>query len=83
MVEHVEELAIQSQFYAFRERKRLGEVEVTPQELRSRKALRPSVPNWQFVELSPPAQAPVLGSTAETKAFGLSHWIVPGCVTPQ
>ena len=25
---------------------------------------------------------PVLGSTAETKASGLSHWIVPGCVTP-
>ena len=26
---------------------------------------------------------PVLGSTAETKASGFSHWIVPGWVTPE
>ena len=26
---------------------------------------------------------PVLGSTADANAFGLSHWIVPGWVTPE
>src|ERR1700733_7501065 len=47
-----------------------------------RSAFRPSVPNWQFAGLLPPTQAPVLGSTAETNANGLSHWTVPGCVIP-
>src|ERR1035437_9347252 len=47
-----------------------------------RNALRPRLPNWQFFGLSPPAQAPVLGSTTETNASGLSHWMVPGWVTP-
>ena len=43
-----------------------------------RNAFRPRLPNWQFFGLSPPAQAPVLGSTTETNASGLSHWIVAG-----
>jgi hypothetical protein len=47
-----------------------------------RSALRPRSPNWQFAGLSPLAQAPVDGSTADTKASGFSHGIVPGYVTP-
>src|SRR5260370_41664740 len=47
-----------------------------------RNALRPRLPNWQFFAPSPPAQAPVLGSTAEANASGFSHWMVPGGVTP-
>src|SRR5208282_495405 len=47
-----------------------------------RSVLRPRSPNWQSAGLSPPLQAPVLGSTEETKAFGLSHWRVPGWVIP-
>src|SRR5260370_36865851 len=47
-----------------------------------RNAFRPRLPNWQLFVLSPPLQAPVLGSTIDTNASGLSHWIVPGCVTP-
>src|SRR5580704_17289905 len=47
-----------------------------------RSAFRPRLPNWQLAALSPPAHAPVLGSTVDIKASGLSHWIVPGCVTP-
>src|ERR1035441_1321646 len=43
-----------------------------------RNAFRPRLPNWQFFGLSPPVQAPVLGSTTETNASGLSHWMVPG-----
>src|ERR1700722_9141245 len=47
-----------------------------------RNAFRPRWPNWQLVGLLPPTQAPVLGSIVETKASGLSHWMVPGCVIP-
>ena len=40
------------------------------------------VPNWHVAGESPPTHAPVLGSTAETKAVGFSHWSAPGGVTP-
>jgi len=33
------------------------------------KLLRPELPNWQFVGESPPAQAPVLGSTNRSKGI--------------
>ncbi len=39
--------------------------------------MRPRLPNWQLCGESPPMQAPVLGSTTETNAFGFSHWTVP------
>src|ERR1700680_3102671 len=42
-------------------------------KLGPRSALRPRFPNWQFFGLLPAKHAPVLGSTAETKAAGLSH----------
>src|ERR1035441_9846070 len=45
--------------------------------------LRPELPNWQLPGESPPAQAPVLGSTTEAKASGLSHCRLPVCVTPE
>ena len=35
-----------------------------------------------FRALSPPVQAPVVGSTADTNAAGFSHCTVPACVTP-
>src|SRR5271156_6366167 len=47
-----------------------------------RTVFRPASPNWQFCGVSPPVQDPVVGSTTETKAAGLSHCLVPACVTP-
>src|ERR1035438_6661912 len=34
-----------------------------------RSVLRPRSPNWQCAGVSPPAHAPVLGSTVDTNAF--------------
>ena len=36
-----------------------------------RTVLRPASPNWQLADESPPVQAPVVGSTTETKASGI------------
>ena len=64
MIEQIEKLPIDPQLRALAQAEPLGEVEIAPVKSGPRSALRPRLPNWQFCGLSPPAHAPVLGSTA-------------------
>ena len=82
MVEDIEELRVDSQLHALGHRKPFREIEVTPDEIGTAQGVAAEISELAILRVVATGARPVLGSTAETNASGLSHWIVPGCVTP-
>jgi hypothetical protein len=82
MVEEIEELAVDAQFQAFAQRGTIWSDKDRSTRNRAAQGVASQIAELAVLRVSPPVQAPVLGSTAETNASGFSHWIVPGCVTP-
>jgi len=78
MVKDIKELAFYPELYMLGHREPFCEIKVIPDKIRPAQRVAAKVSELAMLGSSPPKHCPVLGSTAETKAFGLSHWIVPG-----
>ena len=71
------------QLHPLSHRKPLGEIEVIPEEIGTAQGIAAEVSELAMLRVvAAISTARCSGSTADTKASGLSHWIVPGCVTP-
>ena len=73
MVEEIEKLGVHAQLYVFCQGEPTGEIQIAPDEIGATQSVAAEISELAVCGESPPAQAPVLGSTVETNAAGLSH----------
>ena len=73
MIENVEKLRVQPQFYTLPHSKPLREIEIAPEKIRTAQVVAAESSELAILRSIATVAGSVLGSTVDTKALGLSH----------